>query len=392
MQTDNNEGVRMRINVNEINTRKSLRFASLLALVLALALLGSCGFVTQGSEAIAEVPDGFIMVTDSLGREVYVPINPRYVATVHAPITHFVTMLGGADTIVAVASGNTRDVLFVEMFPDILNARQPRGNNMINLEELFKDPVPQIVFLDEVSVRDERVLQNIEAFGVPVVAVGFNSIEELMAMTTMVGQIMGGEEIAAAYNAHLTETLAMITQRIGNMPDEDKRVVYHAVNELLRTNVANSLAGEWMPKMGIIPAVSVMSDDPINNNRHFVGLEELLQLDPEYIIINGADVYDYIHSPRGERLHVLSAFQNDNIYLLPMGISRWAHHNSLETPLAMKWLAQLVHPDLFEDIDMVEEIKDFYRRFFDYELSRETVELILDGRTFRDWRSFQNRS
>ena len=327
----------------------------------------------------------YILVTDAMGREVMIPRDIRHLSTLQSPITHIVAMLGGADKLVAIPSGNTRDVLFVEMFPSILELRTPRGNNIFNIEEIYVYPPPEVVLVNSASVNDERVLNNLEAFGAPVVAIEFNTLDELKDMVLLVGTILGNEERAQEYNDHLLSTLTMITDRVGDMPEEEKRVVYHAVNELLRTNTPHSLSGQWLPKMGVHLAGSQVSEESPFSDRRFINLEELLLLDPEFIIINGANVYDYIRGPQGDRLRLLQAYQNNNIYLLPMGITRWAHTNSIETPLAMKWVAQIVHPYLFEDIDMAEEIKDFYRRFFDFELSDELVTLILEGRALRDW-------
>jgi iron complex transport system substrate-binding protein len=382
---------------------------SLSLLALGLMIFGGCGQNNNGnaeSEGIytpvAEYeadatpepeslgPAGHILVTDFLGREVWVPQNPQYIASIYAPTAHLVAMLGGADNIVAMANGNTRDVLFMEIFPQLSEVRLPRGGGIdVNVEELFADPVPQLILLDAVSVSDDRILSNLELFGVPVLAIEYFSIDGLKTMVSMLGEILGAQQRAAAFIDYFADTINMIQERIGDMPQEDKKVVYHAVNEILRTNITNSLPGEWMPMVGMIPAIYAQSDDPIGVDRLIISLEQLLIYDPDYIIITGADVYDYIHSDRGERLQVLSAYRYNRIFLLPMGITRWAHQNSLETPLAMKWLAQTLHPELFADIDMHQAIIDFYRDFFDYDISDEFVEMILDGRTFRDWRAFR---
>jgi len=365
--------------------KKNKYIAAGLLMLSLLFLLGGCG---PAPARQIEVPEGHILITDILGRKVVVPKNPQYVAPIFAPSLHIIAMLGDTDKVVALSAGNLRDILFVEIFPSLLDARVPKegGSTPLNIEELFKDPAPQIIFCDPATVHDDRVMRQLELFGVPVVAVNYDSIEELKFTFSLLGEIMGREERAADYIAYFENTLTMILARIGNMPNEEKKIVYHAVNELLRTDIANTLSGQWLPMMGIISAGSMTVEGADSDSKNYISLERLLQIDPEYIIINGADVYDYIYSDRGSRLHVLKAYKNDNIYLLPMGVTRWGHPNSLEAPLAMIWVAQLFHPELFTDIDIVKEIKDFYRRFFDYELEDEWVKLILEGRDLRGWR------
>ncbi|MCL2816942.1 MAG: ABC transporter substrate-binding protein, partial [Clostridiales bacterium] len=294
----------------------------LIAGLLMLSLLlcfGGCGPAQQ-----REIPEGHILITDCLGREVWVPQNPQYIASLFAPGTHIIGMLGGSENVVAINEGVTRDILFVEIYPAILEARQPRVSAVTNIEELFKDPAPQVIFVDASTINDAKMMENLERFGVPVVAVRYNSIEELKHAFSMIGEILGSESKAAEYNAFLSDTLEMITGRLAGGGAE-KKVVYHALNEILRTDITNTLSGQWIPMMGLTPAGIKEIEGADSDAKHYVSLEQLLRYDPEYIIINGADVYDYIYSDRGYRLHVLQAYKNDNIYLLPMGVTRWAH-------------------------------------------------------------------
>ncbi len=44
--------------------------------------------------------------------------------------------------------------------------------------------------------------------------------------------------------------------------------------------------------------------------------------------------------------------KNHCAYQAPIGISRWGHPGSLETPLAVLWTAKTVYPDKFGHIYM----------------------------------------
>jgi iron complex transport system substrate-binding protein len=68
---------------------------------------------------------------------------------------------------------------------------------------------------------------------------------------------------------------------------------------------------------------------------------------------------------------------------LPIGISRWGHPGSLETPLAILWTAKSVYPDRFLELDMQRETDNFYRNFFNHVLSAEMIAQILNGRGMR---------
>ena len=68
---------------------------------------------------------------------------------------------------------------------------------------------------------------------------------------------------------------------------------------------------------------------------------------------------------------------------MPIGISRWGHPGSLETPLALLWTAKTIYPDYFPDIDISAETRAFYKRFFNYDLSDEQVRQIVSGQGMR---------
>jgi iron complex transport system substrate-binding protein len=50
--------------------------------------------------------------------------------------------------------------------------------------------------------------------------------------------------------------------------------------------------------------------------------------------------------------------------------------------LAVKWLANLLYPEVF-DYDMVAEAQAFYQLFFHYELTQEEARALLANSTLR---------
>ena len=362
--------------------------ASLLIMTLLLVslMLAACMSRDTGIKLPQEGDPGTITVVDCMGRTVTVPENPTWVAPIFAPSSHLVAMLGDSEKIVAVATGNMRDTLFLEIYPFIKNARTPKGggDTGVNVEELFSSPVPEIIFCDSAMLLDTKMVERIEKFGIPLVAITFRSVEEQKYAIHLVGEIMGREEKAQAFCDYYDEVLEYAEERTSDIKEEDKKAVYHSINELLRAEATNSLPGEWMPRIGI-KMVGAAEVDEASDSKNRISLEQFLEYDPSFIIINGEDVYDYIQL--SERLHVLTAYKTNNIYLLPYGITRFAHTYSLETPLAILWVAKTVYPERFTDLDMNVEIKKFYKQFFDTELNDEEVEQILSGRGLRTVKS-----
>jgi len=50
----------------------------------------------------------------------------------------------------------------------------------------------------------------------------------------------------------------------------------------------------------------------------------------------------------------------------------------------MLWTAKTIYPDLFEDVDIRQETKSFYKNMFDYELTEDQVDNIFGGRVYKN--------
>ena len=44
----------------------------------------------------------------------------------------------------------------------------------------------------------------------------------------------------------------------------------------------------------------------------------------------------------------------------------------------LQWMAKQMHPDLFEDLDIEQEVREYYAQFYGIELTDEQLDLILN--------------
>lgn len=327
--------------------------------------------------------EGYVIVTDYLGNKVKVKQNPNYIGSLFAVSSHIIAMYGDVEKIVTIAEGNTRDFLFCEIYPQILNARIVKGNNVINIEEVAKQPRPEVLIADPGVTLDDNTVKKLAKLGIPIVTIAYDSVEQQQQIMELLGTITGREQEAAAYNEYYRSVVDLVTSRTASIPEEERKTVYHAINELLRTDKANSLSADVLNLIGVKNiALSGKQEENLSIEKNYIALEELLKQNPDYIIINGADVLDYINA--SPQLHNLKAYREGHIYLLPLGVSRWGHPNAIETPLAILWTAKTIYPELFSDVDIEKETREFYRNFFDYQLSDSQLAKILSGRGYKD--------
>jgi len=319
------------------------------------------------------------VVEDCIGREVELPVEINKVGCIYAISGHGTVMLGEGEKIVSVTSGLKRDKILTDIMPSILDATEPKSGGSINIEELLKDK-PDVIFVRSDIALNERETEKLDKFNIPYLAIEFDSIEEQQFMIKMIGKALGKEEKAEAYIKYYNEIIQLVGARTAELKESEKVRVYHSINEATRTDPADSVPADWFDKAGCT-LVSADGELKFIQNDYYASVEQILEWNPEVIFANEEGVDQYILTDT--KWQSLDAVKAERVYLLPNGISRWGHPNSLEIPLAMLWTSKKLYPGLFEDINIAEEVQGFYKTFFDLELTDEETEMILQGKGMR---------
>lgn len=360
---------------------------SRLLLVLLLLLAGLAATVAgcRGDNTeVGSVPGtGTRSIIDCAGRQVEVPLEPQRIAVTCPEAGYALAMYGRGDKIAATTDGMQRDVMLTEMYPHLKGLPIPKKGGEINIEELIRIKA-DLIFVKDETINNEAAMEKLRLAKIPVVAVEYASIEEQRYAMQMLAIIAGAEEEGQKYQQFYEDTIAMVQARVAAIADNERVTVYHSSQEATRTDTVNTLAAGWTRAAGV-KNVSVGQDLKLSDGDHFASLEQILLWNPDYILVNNPDVVGYIMGH--EQWRPLQAVKNQRVLPLPVGISRWGHPNSLETPLVVVWTAKTVYPQLFDDVDMQAIIHDFYARFFDMDLDQATMERILKSQGMREAKS-----
>ncbi len=352
---------------------KIIKAAYLLSLLLTLTLT-ALPAVTKAGERQG-VNKGFIMVTDCAGRKVKVPEKINRIACMYLFTGHVVTMLGRGNDIVAVSNGLKRDSLLLNICPSIKNAMVPKVQGAINMEELLK-AAPDILFMPGDMSGDRREMEKLERFGIPTIIIDYSDIKSQQKAITIIGKAIGREKKAEEYNSYYRKIVARVKAVTDKLPEDKRLRLYYSENEATRTTLDNDLTTDWLRITGVINVAFNHSAD-ILEGKNFVSLERILFWNPQVILVNEPEARKLILQDR--KWAAVDAVKNRRVYQMPIAISRWGHPGSIETPMAILWTAKKVYPDLFRDINMERETKNYYKTFFNYELTDSKVEAILDG-------------
>lgn len=349
----------------------------LILVILILSAACSTGNKTTGTAMKSNEP--VQTVVDCIGREVILPEKVDKVAALYSPAGHIAVMLGHGRDIVATSNGLQRDKLLHVICPDVKNAAVVKASGDFNIEELIALEV-DVVFLSYDMYTDEKAIKKLDEFHIPYMVVSFNSIEEQKKLVNIMADVFNEEDEAKEYTDFYTTVVQLTQKALEGLPEDKKVRVYHSINEAVTTVAKDTLPENWMKVAGGID-VSLEGNLTQDNDKYYTTLEQILVWNPEVIICNVEETGEYIKTQSAWKN--IQAVKNNKVYLMPVGISRWGHTTSIETPLAILWTARTLYPDYCKDIDINLLIKEFYKKMFEYEVSDDQLKQILSGKGMR---------
>ena len=122
---------------------------------------------------------------------------------------------------------------------------------------------------------------------------------------------------------------------------------------------------------------NVAEEVAAENSNAVINMEQVYEWDPDVIFITNftpAQPEDLYENAVGQDdWSSVKAVENREVYKLPLGTYR-SYTPSTDTPMTLLWMAKNVYPSLFEDVDMTEEVKAYYKDMYGVELTDSQVE------------------
>lgn len=327
--------------------------------------------------AKGNTPAGDITVTDCAGRTVQVPRDPQSICTVCPFSGQMVILLGAGEHITSTVNNVARSNLLSEICPAIDNAVVVKNSGSINAEEVMALDT-DLIFVNTGAYETEAERAKLDVMGIPYVVIGYETIDEQLEAIRILGRALQKKDAAGRYIEWFRSTIKRVDDTLKDV--ETPVRLYHSVNEAVRTDKPGSYCAEWISHTGVVNVSTDGGALQTEGEKSYTTLEQIYAWDPDIIICNEAQVDDYILTD--EKWQGLTAVTQGKVYQIPIGVTRWGHPNSVETPLALLWLAELLYPDRF-DIDIDEEIRRFFGTFYGFAIDDGWIEAIKDGDNMR---------
>jgi len=374
--------------------KKRLVLASMFCVLGAMAV--GCGqsesaveTTTQeitAEKSTAEETTDYIEVVDQNNMTAKVPKDASRVALTALPLPSVYAITGAPiENLVGMHPGSASAIensIMAAMYPDLVNVPSNFIDGLdINIEELMTlDPDVVMYWAEYDNQYDVMTAAGIPAVGVKTQA-GGDAMKTMESWLEIMGTMFGTnteDGNASKVLEYGEQVQAEIAAVVEDIPEEEKvSVLYlygHSADEI-SVSGNEFYGGFWIESAGGINSAAEISGHAI------VNMEQIYEWNPDIILITTftetmpEDLYN--NTIEGQDWSQVAAVQNGKVYKEPLGIYRWFPPSG-DAPLMAKWMAQTLYPELFT-YDMVEEIKAYYEEFYQYTLTQEQAEGILNA-------------
>ena len=286
-------------------------------------------------------------------------------------------LLGQIDKVTCMAD-TSRYAWLRHAYPELEDLPDNGSFNDVNIEELLAGDYDVIISPASASDANEQM----QELGMPVYVDGLTTsdADDVFGLSNAeleaVAELTGTEDLLEEYYEWSEAVLNMVAERVADIPDEDRKTVM-----CVRTSIQEVFGDNIDMGLSITDAggINVVGDTVDRYGE--VDAESIAEWDPDFIFqIIVTQSYDdemaeyYNEWAADERYSSITAIQNGDVYIMPMGIVQW--NGGTDYPLGVLLMAKLMYPDLFEDIDVKEYAEEFYLTFMGYEMDDEDWEIM----------------
>ena len=328
-------------------------------------------------------------ITDHAGNTVEVPEKIERIVIDQIPIlsTYMAYHHGKAPYIVGYA-GSLKQVIsntvLKDIAPELLDSQNTvQAQSDINIEEIMKLK-PDVIFY---NASNKEHYETLKKTGIPCVGfatVGTNGpadpIDRYTQWLKLLEDVFGENGKTDDFIKAGQDIVKDVEERISKIDDSKKPtgvILWKYVQGVPMVAGKGVFGDFWLNRIGV--------KNLANETKGFakVSIEQFYQWDPDILYLDGPGLLDittkdvFENSVEGINFSNMKAVKDKKVYNTKLGMWNWFTPNP-DGPLVLAWLAKSTYPEEFKDYDLKAMIKDYYKTWYDYELTNEQIEDIFD--------------
>jgi iron complex transport system substrate-binding protein len=325
--------------------------------------------------AMPSLAAGTRFVKDSEGGLVEIPTDVTKAAPLIGAFAQMTEMLtAGSGKISAAATNNISDY-FKQVFPDYVKSN-PNNYNSSAIEDLIASGT-QVVYGPDSFFSDDQKRQLASA---NIAYVAINHIQNVDGMCEsfgIIGSILGPEEEKreADFVSYYRGNIDLAKSRTGGVENKLRFLslfysadTYNTINgkdicnEYIEAAGGVNMAKDYMPKTG--------------GNSLIVDAEQIVAWNPQFIMTSNQSGREKVLTDPA--LAEVDAVKNRRVHVTPYGVYLWSVRSGEGSMLPL-WLGKAMYPDMFPDIDMTSVVKNFFNKYYNYDIAPEEIDKVLAG-------------
>ncbi|WP_196260807.1 ABC transporter substrate-binding protein [Pelagibacterium limicola] len=340
------------------------------AAALTFALLSTAAAYAQSIE-----------IVDQENRTITLPRPAERIVTIPMPMASGVIAIdGSADKLVGMnplSLTAIQEGILGRIFPEALSITDAvTATNFVPNVEALAAANPDLVI--QWGGRGPEIVDPILNAGLNALLIVYGNETNTRDYMSNVATAIGKPERIEAlvdWRERVQQEIAATTEGLSD--DERPNVLYlgRSLSDITASGAPNNYNNWYIELAGGKNAAAELEGNQSINR------EQIAQWNPDVILLNSFEpeldvswVYD------DPILSLTTAAQEGRVYKMPLGGYRWDPPNQ-ESPLTWMWLAELLHPDLF-DFDLRSEMVEAYQVLYNHALTDADIDEIL-------WVSFQ---
>lgn len=347
-----------------------MKNSRLIALVICMALVMPClcAFAAPRQASAGEDAAAF---TDMAGRTVEIPaeIDKVYGTDPVASITMYMLapdkLLGWN---YAFSEYESEYIL-----PEYLDLPVYGMRDSFNPEAVIED-APDLIL--QMGNTNEKAVEDAEAMqaqlNIPVVILSGN-LEDAPEALELLGGLIGEDERAAELAGYAARAIDRVKGM--DIPEDERVGVYYGNGvDSLETAPAGTVASEVIELAGGTIVADVEVESP--SDRLTVSKEQVIMWNPQFMFVNGEPKEAVFGGGAAQAImddpdfSTVQAVVDGNVYGIPKAPFSWLDRPKAPNRLiGITWAGSVMYPDLYADIDVEQEIKDFYSLFYHMDLA-----------------------
>lgn len=270
-----------------------------------------------------------------------------------------------ADRLIAMADGNQGSGFFAADFDKNIGEKTilPRS---ANTEAILAQNPDTVVMKDFLKGRMGEPLERI---GIPTLYLNLETPEAWISDLEKLGILFGNPDRASELQLFFDRRITMVDKSLEGLSEAEKPrtlLLYWSVRD--GSTTVNVPPLSWMQTRMVEMAggIPVWKGADLGERWTQTGIEQIAAWDPDVIIVaayhvNASKALDSIRSD--PTWSSLRAVQNGEIHAFPGDYHSWDQPDG-RWIMGLQWLAYSLHPGRFTGLDMVAELKSFYRDFY----------------------------